>query len=68
MGKTHHTKLFANHNYRKMVLNDHQGKCNRNAAQMKANIIELNTNGAILAQNKSLTQIMDEFVTHNAKA
>src|SRR4051812_20193736 len=40
----------------RMALNDHQGKHNRSALQRKPGVLELNTNDAILAQNKLLTQ------------
>lgn len=45
----------------RMTLNDHQGQHNSNWAQRKSGIMEFNTNDATLAQNKLLTQTLDEL-------
>lgn len=44
-----------------MTLNDHQVHYNRGASQQKAGILELWTNDVILAQNKLLTQTVEEL-------
>lgn len=47
-----------------MLLSDNQGQYNINIFQRKNNMIELNTNDAILIQKKLLTQIVDEVTKH----
>lgn len=44
-----------------MELSNHQGQYNKIPSQIKKGIIELNTNYSMLAQNKLLTQIVDEL-------
>lgn len=44
-----------------MAFSDHQGKHNINLSQRKNVIMELNINDVILAQNKLLTQAVDDL-------
>lgn len=50
-----------------MALNDHQGQHNRGPTQKKVGIIELGTNDAILAQNKLLSQKVEELTKKMSK-
>lgn len=50
-----------------MTLNNHQVQYNRRSSQRKAGIIVLGTNDAILAQNKLLTQTMEELTKKLSK-
>lgn len=45
----------------KMALNDLQSNHNKNCPQKKSGILELGSNDAILAQNKILTQKLEEM-------
>lgn len=49
----------------RMTLNDHQVQYNRDTTQRKSGILELDTNDEILAQNKFLTQIVEELKKNN---
>ncbi|XP_058775111.1 uncharacterized protein LOC131649366 [Vicia villosa] len=51
----------------KMALTDHQVQHNRGNVQKKAGILELGTNDAILAQNKLLTQTVEELTKQLSK-
>ena len=44
-----------------MTLTDHQVQYNRGTAQKKPGMLELGMNNAILAQNKLLTQTVEEL-------
>lgn len=49
------------------TLNDHQRQHNKGSTQKKAGIIELGTNDAILAQNKLLSQQVEELMKQMSK-
>ncbi|XP_058726128.1 uncharacterized protein LOC131597447 [Vicia villosa] len=51
----------------RMALTDHQVQHNRGTVQKKAGILELGTNDAILAQNKLLTQTVEELIKQLSK-
>lgn len=51
----------------RITLNDHRGKYNIKHAERKIKMSELNTNDAILAYNKLLTQIVDELTKQLSK-
>ncbi|XP_058727136.1 uncharacterized protein LOC131598568 [Vicia villosa] len=51
----------------RMALTDHQVQHNRGTVQKKAGILELGTNDAILAQNKLLTQTVEELTKQLSK-
>ncbi|KAK2397155.1 hypothetical protein QL285_058761 [Trifolium repens] len=51
----------------RMALSDHQGQYNRNPLQRKVGIIELDATDAMLAQNKLLTQTVEEFTKQLSK-
>lgn len=51
----------------RVELNDHQVQYNRGPSQKKAGILELGTSDAILAQNKLLTQTVEELTKHLLK-
>lgn len=50
-----------------MTLNGHQVQYNRGSSQRKPVILDLGTNDAILVQNKSLTQIVEELTKQLSK-
>lgn len=50
-----------------IALSDHQGKYNRNPTQRNNRIIKLNLINVILAQNKMLTQVVDELTKQLSK-
>lgn len=50
-----------------MALNDHPGQYNRDNPHRKAEISGLGTNSIILAQNKLLTQIVEELTKQLSK-
>ncbi|WJX91525.1 hypothetical protein P8452_73291 [Trifolium repens] len=45
----------------KMALSDHQGEYNRNPSQRKPGVLELDPTDAVLAQNKLLTNTVDQL-------
>ena len=51
----------------RMALTDHQSQYNRGNAQKKSRILALDTNDAILAQNKLLTQTVEELTKQLSK-
>jgi hypothetical protein len=51
----------------RMALNDHQGQHDRSPSQRKPGVLELNTNDAILAQNKLLSQQVELLTQQMAK-
>lgn len=51
----------------RMALNNHQVKYNRGTAQRKLIILELSSNDAIFAQNKFLTQTVEELTKQLSK-
>lgn len=51
----------------RVTLSDHQGEYNINPAKRKNDIMELNTNDAILEQNKLLTQTVYELTKQFSK-
>ncbi|XP_058774726.1 uncharacterized protein LOC131648998 [Vicia villosa] len=51
----------------RMALTDHQVQHNRGAIQKKLRVLELGTNDAILAQNKLLTQTVEELTKQQSK-
>lgn len=51
----------------RMALTDHQVQYNRGTAQKKPEMLELGTNDAILAQNKLLTQTVEELTKQLSK-
>ncbi|MCH83449.1 hypothetical protein A2U01_0004270 [Trifolium medium] len=51
----------------RMTLSDHQGQYNGNHSKRKAEIIELSATDAMLAQNKLLAQVVEEFTKQLSK-
>jgi hypothetical protein len=51
----------------RMARNDHQGQHDRSPSQRKPGVLELNTNDAILAQNKLLSQQVELLTQQMAK-
>jgi hypothetical protein len=51
----------------KMALSDHQGDYNRNPSQRKPGVIELGTGDAVLAQNKLISQSLEEITKQLSK-
>ncbi|GAU48951.1 hypothetical protein TSUD_285400 [Trifolium subterraneum] len=51
----------------KMALSDRQGEYNRNPAHKKAGILELDASDAVLAQNKLLTNTVDQLSKQMAR-
>jgi hypothetical protein len=51
----------------KMALSDHHGEYNRNLSQRKPGVIELGTSDAMLAQNKFLTNTVEELSKQMSK-
>ncbi|CAJ2661681.1 uncharacterized protein LOC123886209 [Trifolium pratense] len=51
----------------KMALSDHQGEYSRNPSQRKPGVIELGTGDAVLAQNKLISQSLEEITKQLSK-